>query len=59
MPEKPVLHAHVKEPMLSEHVALVSQLLDPSAVEGHLFSRAQACQGYSASSFDTTRSWRS
>jgi len=34
VPEKPVLHAHVKAPSVSVHAALVSQLLDPSAMEG-------------------------
>ena len=33
-PEKPVLHAHVKEPSVSVHAALVSQLWVPSAIEG-------------------------
>jgi len=32
-PEKPALHAHVKEPTVSVHAALVSQL-DSSAIEG-------------------------
>ena len=30
VPEKPVLHAHVKAPTVSVHIALVSQLLEPS-----------------------------
>ena len=34
VPEKPVLHAHVKAPSVSVHAALVSQLWVPSAMEG-------------------------
>jgi len=34
VPEKPVLHAHVKAPSMSVHAALVSQLWVPSAIEG-------------------------
>ena len=33
VPEKPVLHAHVKAPSVFVHAALVSQLLVPSAME--------------------------
>ena len=34
VPEKPVLHAHVKAPSVSVHAALVSQLWVPSVTEG-------------------------
>ena len=34
VPEKPVLHTHVKAPSMSVHAALVSQLWVPSAIEG-------------------------
>jgi len=34
LPEKPVLHAHVKAPSVSVHAALMSQLWVPSAIEG-------------------------
>ena len=38
VPEKPVLHAHMKAPPMSVHNALVSQLWVPSAMEGRGWS---------------------
>ena len=42
VPEKPVLHAHVKAPTVSVHAALVSQLLVPPAIEGRGWSPLQS-----------------
>jgi CHASE2 domain-containing sensor protein len=58
-PKKPGLHAHVKAPSVSVHAALVSQLLNPSAIEGRVTSSVAPRLVHWAYVIDSVFLWRS